>query len=109
MFRRLLVERGCGESTLFQHVSSYEYADELPECDPESQREVAWRLLVLCTVLEALAIDELPVQIAVRDTIGRHDIARALDDASIGPGDVPPLVARGVCAGDVSEKYLRIG
>ncbi len=83
MFRRLLVERGFDESTLLQHVSNYEYAYEFPECDPGSQCEVAWRLLVLCTVLEALAIDRLPLEIAVRDTIGQHDIARALDDASL--------------------------
>ena len=37
----------------------------------------------MCTVLEALAIDKLPVEIAVRDTVGQQDIARALDDASL--------------------------
>ena len=78
MFRRLLAERGFDESFLLQHVSNYEYAYEFPECEPRSQRELAWRLLILCTVLEALAIDKLPLEIAVRDTIGQHDIARAL-------------------------------
>ena len=83
MFRRLLAERGFDESFLLQHVSNYEYAYEFPECEPGSQRELAWRLLILCTVLEALAIDKLPLEIAVRDTIGQHDIARALDYASL--------------------------
>ena len=82
MFRRLLAERGFDESLLLQHVSNYEYAYEFPECEPGSRRELAWRLLILCTVLEALAIDKLPLEIAVRDTIGQHDIARALDYAS---------------------------
>ena len=83
MFRRLLAERGFDESLLLQHVSNYEYAYEFPECEPGSRRELAWRLLILCTVLEALAIDKLPLEIAVRDMIGQHDIARALDYASL--------------------------
>jgi len=41
-----------------------------------------WRLLIMCTVLEALAIDKLPLEIAVRDTLGQYDLAQALDYAS---------------------------
>ena len=65
IFRRLLAERGFDESFMLQHVSNDEYAYEFPECEPGGQRELAWRLLILCTVLEALAIDELPLEIAV--------------------------------------------
>jgi len=83
MFRRLLAERGYDESCLLQYVSNYEYAYEFPECETGSRRELVWRLLMLCTVLEALAIDKLPLEIAVRDTIGQHDFARALDYASL--------------------------
>ena len=32
----------------------------------------------MCTVLEALAIDKLPLEIAIRDTLGQHDIARCI-------------------------------
>jgi hypothetical protein len=40
---------------------------------------LVWRLLILSTVLEALAIDKLPVEIAGRDWIGQVEFARALD------------------------------
>jgi 1,2-phenylacetyl-CoA epoxidase catalytic subunit len=82
MFRRLLVQRGYDESTMPQHASNYEYAYEFPECERGSERELVWRLLILCTVLEALAIDKLPLEIAIRDTLGQYDLARALDYAS---------------------------
>jgi hypothetical protein len=39
----------------------------------------ARRLLILCTVLEVLAIDKLPVEIGGRDFVGQFDFARALD------------------------------
>jgi hypothetical protein len=42
-----------------------------------------WRLLALCTIIEALAIDKLPLEIAVRDTLGQYDVARAYDSTSI--------------------------
>ena len=83
IFRRLLAERGYDESRLLRYVSNYEYAYEFPECETGSRRELLWRLLMLCTVLEALAIDKLPLEIAVRDTIGQHDFARALDYTSL--------------------------
>jgi hypothetical protein len=38
-----------------------------------------WRLLLLSTVLEALAIDKLPVEIGGRDWVGQSEFARALD------------------------------
>ncbi len=82
MFRRLLAERGFDESALIQHGSNYEYAYEFPECEVGSRRELLWRLLILCTVLEALAIDKLPLEIAIRDTLRQLDVARALDYAS---------------------------
>ncbi len=79
IFRRLLVERGYDEGELLQHGANYEFAYEFPECEPGSAHELVWRLLILCTVLEALAIDKLPVEIASRDWLGQSDIARALD------------------------------
>ncbi|HLN17472.1 MAG TPA: DUF455 family protein [Acidimicrobiales bacterium] len=82
MFQRLLEQRGYDEGTLPQHASNYEYAYSFPECAPGSERELVWRLLILCTVLEGLAIDKLPLEIATRDTLGQYDIAKALDYAS---------------------------
>ena len=82
IFRRLLEERGFEEATLPQHGANYEYAYQFPECEVGSERELVWRLLVLCTVLEALAIDKLPLEIATRDSLGQTDIARALDYVS---------------------------
>jgi hypothetical protein len=79
MFRRLLVERGVDESTLVQHGANYEWAYEFPECEVGGKRELTWRILIMCTVLEALAIDKLPVEIATRDWLDQPDIARALD------------------------------
>ena len=79
IFRRLLCANGIDESTLTQHGANYEYAYEFPECEVGSERELLWRLLILCTVLEALAIDKLPVEIAGRDFVGQADFARALD------------------------------
>jgi hypothetical protein len=83
IFRRLLSQYGFSEHELPQHGSNYEYAYEFPECGAGSRRELAWRLLILCTVLEALAIDKLPLEIAIRDTLGQLDFARALDYASV--------------------------
>jgi hypothetical protein len=79
IFRRLLGANGIDESTLTQHGANYEYSYEFPECEPGSERELLWRLLILCTVLEALAIDKLPVEIGGRDFVGQTDFARALD------------------------------
>jgi uncharacterized ferritin-like protein (DUF455 family) len=79
IFRRLLVANGIDEATLTQHGANYEYGYEFPECAPGSQRELVWRLLILCTVLEALAIDKLPVEIGGRDFVGQTEFARALD------------------------------
>jgi len=79
IFRRLLVAHDIDESTLVQHGANYEYAYDFPECEPGSERELMWRLLILCTVLEALAVDKLPVEIGSRDWVGQLDFARALD------------------------------
>jgi uncharacterized ferritin-like protein (DUF455 family) len=79
IFRRLLEANGIDESMLPQHGANYEYSYEFPECEPGGQRELLWRLLILCTVLEALAIDKLPVEIGGRDFVGQVDFARALD------------------------------
>ena len=79
IFRRMLKVNGIDESTLPQHGANYEYSYEFPECQPGSERELLWRLLILCTVLEALAIDKLPVEIGGRDFVGQVDFARALD------------------------------
>ena len=79
IFRRQLEEHGFDESALPQHGANYEYAYEFPECEPGSRRELLWRLLVLCTVLEALAIDKLPPEIGGRDWVDQTDFARALD------------------------------
>lgn len=79
IFRRLLAENGIDERTLTQHGANYEYGYEFPECETGSQHELVWRLLILCTVLEALAVDKLPVEIAGRDWVGQTDFARALD------------------------------
>ncbi len=79
IFRRLLTDHGIDEETLPQHGANYEYAYQFPECEPGSDRELVWRLLVLCTVLEALAIDKLPVEIGGRDWVAQSDFARALD------------------------------
>ncbi len=79
IFRRLLVANGIDERELTQHGANYEYGYEFPECEPGSPRELVWRLLILCTVLEALAIDKLPVEIGGRDFVGQTEFARALD------------------------------
>jgi uncharacterized ferritin-like protein (DUF455 family) len=79
IFRRLLADNGIDEASLTQHAANYEYGYEFPECEPGSEREMVWRLLILCTVLEALAIDKLPVEIGGRDWVGQSDFARALD------------------------------
>jgi uncharacterized ferritin-like protein (DUF455 family) len=79
IFRRLLSANGIDEATLPQHGANYEYGYEFPECAPGSQRELVWRLLILSTVLEALAIDKLPVEIGGRDFVGQAEFARALD------------------------------
>jgi hypothetical protein len=79
IFRRLLAQNGFDESTLPQHGANYEYAYEFPECETGGAHELVWRLLVMCTVLEALAIDKLPLEIGTRDWLGQHEFARALD------------------------------
>jgi len=79
IFRRLLAANGIDEAGLKQHAVNYEYAYEFPECEPGSERELVWRLLILCTVLEALAIDKLPGEIGGRDWVGQVEFARALD------------------------------
>jgi hypothetical protein len=70
---------GIDEHQLSQHGANYQYGYEYPECEPDSTRELVWRLLILSTVLEALAIDKLPVEIAGRDCVRQVDFARALD------------------------------
>ena len=79
IFRRLLVDQGIDESVLPQHGANYEHGYQFPECEAGSDRELVWRLLVLCTVLEALAIDKLPVEIGGRDWVAQSEFARALD------------------------------
>jgi len=79
IFRRLLVENGFDESTMTQHGANYEYAYEFPECKVGGPHELVWRLLVMCSLLEALAIDKLPLEIGTRDWLGQHEFARALD------------------------------
>jgi uncharacterized ferritin-like protein (DUF455 family) len=79
IFRRLMRDNGIDEQELTQHGANYEYGYEFPECEPGSEREMVWRLLILCTVLEALAIDKLPVEIGGRDWVGQTEFARALD------------------------------
>lgn len=79
MFRRLLSTRGFSEHDLPQYGTNYELGYEFPECEPGGQRELVWRLLILCTVLEGLALDRMPVEIATRDWLDQPDIARALD------------------------------
>ncbi len=79
MFRRLLFARGFSEQDLPQYGTNYELGYEFPECEPGGQRELVWRLLILCTVLEGLALDRMPVEIATRDWLDQPDIARALD------------------------------
>jgi len=83
IFRRLLAEHGFDEASLHQHGANYEYAYEFPECETGGPQELVWRLLIMCTVLEALAIDKLPVEIGARDTVGQVEFARALDYISI--------------------------
>jgi hypothetical protein len=83
IFRRLLAGGGFSEATLPQHAANYEFGYSFPECEPGSKRELIWRLLIMCTVLEALAVDKLPVEIATRDVLGQTDFARALDYVSI--------------------------
>jgi len=83
IFRRLLCANGIDESILTQHGANYEYAYEFPECETGSERELVWRLLILSTVLEALAIDKLPVEIGGRDFVGQYEFARALDYIAI--------------------------
>jgi uncharacterized ferritin-like protein (DUF455 family) len=79
IFRRLLAQRGYDEDQLTHHATNYELSYEFPECETGSKRELLWRLLMLCTVLEGLAIDKIPPEIATLDWLGQHDIARALD------------------------------
>ncbi len=79
IFRRMLADNGVDEATLTQHGANYEYGYEFPECEAGSERELVWRLLILCTVLEALAVDKLPVEIGGRDLVGQAAFARALD------------------------------
>jgi len=79
IFRRLLSQNGFDESNLPQHGANYEYGYQFPECEIGGKRELIWRVLIMCTVLEALAMDKLPVEIATRDWLGQHDFARALD------------------------------
>ena len=74
-----MTERGCSEEALPQHGCNYEHAYEFPECEVGGKRELVWRLLILCTVLEGLALDKLPVEIGTRDVLGQTDFARALD------------------------------
>jgi hypothetical protein len=79
IFRRLLAQNGFDEASLPQHGANYEYGYQFPECEIGGKRELIWRILIMCTVLEALAVDKLPVEIATRDWLGQHDFARALD------------------------------
>lgn len=79
IFRRELAREGFSEERLPQHATNYEFAYQFPECRVGSTRELLWRLLVLCTVLEALAIDKLPVEIGRRDWVGQARFARILD------------------------------
>ena len=79
IFRRLLADIGVHDGDLPAHGTNYEFAYEYPECEPGSKRELLWRLLLMCTVLEALAIDKMLTEIATRDHLGQLDFARALD------------------------------
>jgi uncharacterized ferritin-like protein (DUF455 family) len=79
IFRRLLAQNGFNEANLPQHGANYEYGYQFPECEIGGKRELIWRVLIMCTVLEALAMDKLPVEIATRDWLGQHAFARALD------------------------------
>ncbi len=83
IFRRLLADGGFSEANLPQHAANYQFAYSFPECEPGSKHELIWRLLIMCTVLEALAVDKLPVEIATRDVLGQTDFARALDYISV--------------------------
>ncbi len=79
IFRRLLADLGVHDGDVPQHGTNYEFAYEFPECEPGSKRELLWRLLLMCTVLEALAIDKMLTEIATRDHLGQLEFARALD------------------------------
>lgn len=79
IFRRMLFEHGFDESQLNQHAANYEWAYEYDEAPPGSPRELLWRFLVLGTILEALAVDKLPVEVGSRDWVEQYDMARALD------------------------------
>jgi hypothetical protein len=79
LFRRMLVDHGYDETPLLQHGANYEWAYEYSQVEPGSPVELLWRVLVLGTILEALAVDKLPVEIGARDWVEQHDFARLLD------------------------------
>jgi hypothetical protein len=79
IFRRLLADIGVHDGDMPQHATNYEFAYEFPDCELGSKRELLWRLLLMCTVLEALAIDKMLTEIATRDHLGQLEFARALD------------------------------
>jgi uncharacterized ferritin-like protein (DUF455 family) len=79
LFRRLLFEHGFDETHMQQHAANYEWGYEFAQTEPGSPRELLWRVLVLGTILEALAVDKLPVEIGGRDWVAQYDLARTLD------------------------------
>ncbi len=78
IFLRLLEDRGGQLGDGPMHTTLYSAVYTFPPCEPGSKQELAWRLLVLCTCLEGLAIDQFAHEERLWSHLDQPDLAQAV-------------------------------
>jgi len=79
ILERFLAERGVAYGDYQVHSNVYDQLYQFGPCECGGMRELVWRLLMLSTCLEGLAIDDFAFEARRRDHLGQHDLARVFD------------------------------
>ena len=76
---RLLEDRGYRYGDFPINPTSYDALYQFEPCEPGSQKEILWRMLIRQTFMEGLALDSFANEVRKREAAGQHDIAHAFD------------------------------
>jgi uncharacterized ferritin-like protein (DUF455 family) len=79
LIQQLLNARGFHYGDFDISTSSYDGLYAFEPCEPGSEKELLWRILIRQTFMEGLALDFLGHDIKRRQQAGQHDIAQALE------------------------------
>jgi hypothetical protein len=79
MIERLMRARNVRHGDFDISTASYDGLYEFAPCEKGSSKELLWRMLIRQTLMEGLAVDSLPHQIAQRKLAGQTDIANVFE------------------------------